>query len=153
MLISCFSRDFYRIRITSDLSRTHTHTHTYNTYTKETFSAYFIWHSFPHPFSFSLTCTLPRCRFLFTNLRLGYLYANSFNSIRFNICLLSKQSIKLFDSTSRLSCSYSPFRQHEKKIYKKLRIWLRDGKKYFFLSCFLVVFSVLFSRCCSCWKF
>lgn len=30
---------------------------------------------------------------------LGYSYANSFDSIRFNICLLSKQSIKLLDSS------------------------------------------------------
>lgn len=30
---------------------------------------------------------------------LGYSYANSFDSIPFNICLLPKQSIKLFDSS------------------------------------------------------
>lgn len=54
-------------------------------------------------FSFSVDLKIRfSIRFVLQIFRSGYLYANSFDSIRFNICLLSKQSIKLFDSSSNL---------------------------------------------------
>lgn len=100
-MLSClflvFSWDSYRIRITSDLSWTkNIHTH------KGNFLYFISCCSVFLPFlDFFLSFLLFFCRFLLQIYRSKYLYANSFDSIRFNICLLSKQSIKLFDWTFR----------------------------------------------------
>lgn len=160
MLISCFSWDFYRIRITSDLSSTkNTHKRNFFYFDFISYINALVRFSFSCvlfvSFSFSVDLKIRfSIRFVLQIFRSGYLYANSFDSIRFNICLLSKQSIKLFDSSSNLVSLvlvFPPFAAAQ----IKLGIWLREKN---FLTprrslSLLVPLMACPSQSTSLWKF